>query len=83
MSKSEYMKIVNYFNTISGFKIHLRKEMDDYQDLLSYTSNIQSMIPDAIHYENILKQGYYDDFLDKKLCGLVLEINQKTLCVVE
>ena len=57
MSKSEYMKIVNYFNTISGFKIHLRKEMD-------------------------LKQGYYDDFLDKKLVGLVLEINQKTLCIV-
>ena len=88
MSKSEYVKIVNYFNTISGFKIHIREDYDydngvfDDDLLLSYTSRIESMIPDAIHYENILRQGYHDDFLEKKLGELVLEINQKTLCVV-
>ena len=88
MSKSEYVKIVNFFNTISGFKIHMRE--DHYNDndvfddnlLSSYTSRIESMIPDAIHYENILRQGYHDDFLEKKLGELVLEINQKTLCIV-
>lgn len=88
MSKSEYVKIVNFFNTISGFKIHMRE--DHYNDndvfddnlLSSYTSIIESMIPDAIHYENILRQGYHDDFLEKKLGELVLEINQKTLCIV-
>lgn len=88
MSKSEYVKIVNFFNTISGFKIHMRE--DHYNDndvfddnlLSSYTSIIESMIPEAIHYENILRQGYHDDFLEKKLGELVLEINQKTLCIV-
>lgn len=85
MSKSEYVKIVNYFNTISGFKIHTREDHDNdvFDDnlLSSYTSRIESMIPDAIHYENILRQGYHDDFLEKKLGELVLEINQKILCV--
>lgn len=87
MSKSEYVKIVNYFNTVSGFKIHMREDNDNddvFDDdlLLSYTFRIESMIPDAIHYENILRQGYHDDFLEKKLGELVLEINQKTLCIV-
>jgi hypothetical protein len=50
--------------------------------LSSYASRIESMIPDAIHYENILRQGYHDDLLEKKLGELVLEINQKTLCIV-
>lgn len=82
MSKYKYVKLVNYFNTLSGFKIHKREDNDAYDDLLSYTSRIESIIPDAIHYESILKQGYYDEFLEKKLGELVLEINQKTLCVV-
>ena len=30
----------------------------------------------------LARQGYHDDFLEKKLGELVLEINQKTLCVV-
>ena len=82
MLKSEYIKIVNYFNTVSGFKIHMREDSDTYDDLSTYTSKIESIIPDAIHYENILRQGYHDDILEKKLGGLVLEINQKTLCIV-
>jgi hypothetical protein len=84
MSKYKYVELVNYFNTVSGFKIHNREDNDSdaYDDLLSYTSRIESIIPDAIHYESILKQGYCDDFLEKKLGELVLEINQKTLCIV-
>ena len=83
ITKIDYIYFVNCFNNVSGFKIHLRKNAEDsYDDLLPYTSLIQSIIPKAEHYEKIRKQGYCDDFLEKELGKTVLEINQKTLCVV-
>lgn len=79
MEKLEYIRAVNKFNKVSGFRIILREDYNPYDDLLSYTTIINLCTEKAEYYEKMLRRGYIKEKLGEFLMEIVIQINKITL----